>query len=283
MPITSRSTMTFTASWLLVAGGRRQACDHHAPRSAHAAAHRAGEPVAAQRCGRFRARVLRGADVDCRSEQQRASQHPSSGPIAHRDPALRQLALHAVGEAGAQLRGSRSHPAQSQAGRPLQRPSLQSECNRISSRSRSPPRLSRSGRRSDFVRSSKLRGGTDLLKALTAALAQSTQPNTSLALFSDGGSDRGETVIGSKIAARYAAQWKQSAHPPQTDVFAVGDDANLPLLRKLAQNKGFLEPVLSTEPVDFHLQSWTSKLTRRSDCGSGADCIEGAHRVCLPA
>jgi Ca-activated chloride channel family protein len=112
-----------------------------------------------------------------------------------------------------------------------------------------------------FVRASKLRGGTDLLKALTAGLAQSTAPNTTMAIFSDGGSDRGETVIGSKIAARYAALWKQAAHPPQTDVFAVGDDANLPLLRKLAQNNGFLEPVLSTEPIEFHLQSWTSKLT----------------------
>ena len=119
----------------------------------------------------------------------------------------------------------------------------------------------------EFVRSSKLRGGTDLLKALTAALAQSTQPNTSLAIFSDGGSDRGETVIGSKIGARYAALWKQSPHQPQTDVFAVGDDANIPLLRKLSQNNGFLEPVLSTEPVDFHLQSWTSKLTRNPVAG----------------
>jgi Ca-activated chloride channel family protein len=120
----------------------------------------------------------------------------------------------------------------------------------------------------DFVRASNLRGGTDLLKALTAALAQSTQPGTSIALFSDGGSDRGETVLGSKIAARYAALWKQSPHPPQTDVFAVGDDANVPLLRKFAQNNGFLEAVLSTEPVDFHLQSWTSKLTRNPIAGA---------------
>jgi Ca-activated chloride channel family protein len=127
----------------------------------------------------------------------------------------------------------------------------------------------------DFVRSSKLRGGTDLLKALTAAIAQSTQPNTSIALFSDGGSDRGETVLPSKIAARYAALSKQSPHPPQTDVFAVGDDANMPLLRKLAQNNGFLEPVLSTEPIDFHLQSWTSKLT--------ADPIAGVALTPSPA
>jgi len=120
----------------------------------------------------------------------------------------------------------------------------------------------------DFVCASNLRGGTDLLKGITAALAQSTQPNTSIALFSDGGSDRGETVVGGKIAARYAALWKQSPHPPQTDVFAVGDDANLSLLRKLAQNDGFLEAVLSTEPVDFHLQSWISKLTRTPIAGA---------------
>jgi Ca-activated chloride channel family protein len=120
----------------------------------------------------------------------------------------------------------------------------------------------------DFVRASHLRGGTDLLKALTAALDESTQPNTSIALFSDGGSDRGETVIGSTIAARYTALWKKSPNPPQTDVFAVGDDANIPLLRKLSQNNGFLESVLSTEPADFHLQSWTSKLTRNPIAGA---------------
>lgn len=125
----------------------------------------------------------------------------------------------------------------------------------------------------DFVRSSNLRGGTDLLKALTAAIAQSTQPNTSIALFSDGGSDRGATVLGSKIATRYAALWKQSPHPPQTDVFAVGDDADIPLLRKLARNNGFLEPVLSTEPIDFHLQSWTSKLTRTPTSGAALTAL----------
>ncbi len=113
-----------------------------------------------------------------------------------------------------------------------------------------------------FVRASKLRGGTDLLKALTAALAQATQPETSIALFTDGGSDRGETILPGKIAARYNTLWRQAPHPPHTAVFAVGDDANLPLLRKLAQNGGFLEPVLSTEPVDFHLQTFLSKLSR---------------------
>jgi Ca-activated chloride channel family protein len=127
-----------------------------------------------------------------------------------------------------------------------------------------------------FVRASNLRGGTDLLKALAAALAQSAAPNTTIALLSDGGSDRGETVVGSRIAARYNALWRQAAHPPQTDVFAVGDDANLPLLRKLAQNSGFLEQVLSTEPVDFHLQSWTSKLVHSPIAGAALTTSPGA-------
>ena len=113
----------------------------------------------------------------------------------------------------------------------------------------------------EFVRAAKLRGGTDLLKALQAGLAQSA-PNTTLALMTDGGSDSGETVLPGKISARYAAAWKACPHPPHTAVFAVGDDANLPLLRNLAHQDGFVESVLSTEPVDFHLQSFLSKLTR---------------------
>jgi Ca-activated chloride channel family protein len=119
----------------------------------------------------------------------------------------------------------------------------------------------------DFVRASKLRGGTDLGKALAAGLAQSTEANTALVLMTDGGSDRGETIVPSKIAARYAARWKQAAHPPHTDVFAVGDDANLTLLRGLAHNGGFMESVLSTEPFDFHVQAFLSKLTRTPVAG----------------
>ncbi len=65
-----------------------------------------------------------------------------------------------------------------------------------------------------FVRASKLRGGTDLAKALAAGLAQSTDDHTTLVLLTDGGSDRGETVVPGKIAAQYATRWKQSAHPP---------------------------------------------------------------------
>jgi Ca-activated chloride channel family protein len=114
----------------------------------------------------------------------------------------------------------------------------------------------------DFVRASKLRGGTDLGKVLTAGLAQNTDANTSLVLLTDGGSNLGDTVVPNKIATQYAIKWKASAHAPHTDVFAVGDDANLMLLRKLSRNGGFLESVLSTEPAEFHIQSFVSKLTR---------------------
>jgi len=119
----------------------------------------------------------------------------------------------------------------------------------------------------DFVRASKLRGGTDLGKALAAGLAQTTEPNTSLVLLTDGGSNSGDTIIPNKIATNYAVQWKQRAHPPHTAVFAVGDDANLILLRNLSRNGGFLESVLSTEPADFHIQSFLSKLSRAPVAG----------------
>ena len=114
----------------------------------------------------------------------------------------------------------------------------------------------------DFVRSSKLRGGTDIGKALSAGLKQCTADNCVMVMMTDGESDRGQTIVTGRIAADYAKQWKQAAHPPKTDVFAVGDDANLPLLRLLARNGGVLEHVLSTEPVEFKLDSFLSKIVR---------------------
>ena len=119
----------------------------------------------------------------------------------------------------------------------------------------------------DFVRSSRLRGGTDLGKALTAGLAQCTQPNSSLVLLTDGGSDRGASVLTKNIAATYAQQWKQSPQHPRTHVFAVGDDANLPLLKQLAHNDGLLESVLSSEPVDAKLAIFLSRIATRPVSG----------------
>lgn len=114
----------------------------------------------------------------------------------------------------------------------------------------------------DFIKASKLRGGTDIGKALDAGLKQCTAANSILVMVTDGGSDRGETVVTGKIAANYAKAWRQAPHPPKTDVFAVGDDANLGLLRLLAHNDGVLEHVLSTEPIEFKLDGFLSKIVR---------------------
>jgi len=130
----------------------------------------------------------------------------------------------------------------------------------------------------DFVRGSKLRGGTDLGKALTAGLKQCVADNCVLVLMTDGGSDRGETVISGKIAASYTRQWKQTAHHPKTDIFAVGDDANLPLLKLLAKNGGVLEHVLSTEPIDFKLDAFLSKIVR-SPVGDLALAVQPGDKV----
>ncbi len=118
----------------------------------------------------------------------------------------------------------------------------------------------------DFVRASRLRGGTDLQQALGAALAQfagAQRANAFMLLLTDGGATRGAIQSGT-LAKWYTAQWKRVAEAtrPRTYVFAVGDDANLPLLRMLARNEGALENVLSTEPLEFKLNAFVSKIGR---------------------
>lgn len=116
------------------------------------------------------------------------------------------------------------------------------------------------------VRSSRLRGGTDLQRALQVGLQQFGAPEASngyLVILSDGGATRGP-IQNRKIAAWYEAAWKQipGTQRPRTYILAVGDDANLPLFRMLAQQDGLLEQVLSTEPMEFKLNSFLSKIGR---------------------
>src|SRR4051812_8945962 len=117
----------------------------------------------------------------------------------------------------------------------------------------------------DFVRSSRLRGGTNLELALQDGLEQAKNASgeTYLVLLTDGGVTRG-TISSGKLTAWYAKQW--SALPevrrPRTYIFAVGDDANLQLLRMLARNEGVLENVRSTEPIEFKMQTFLSKIGR---------------------
>jgi Ca-activated chloride channel family protein len=118
----------------------------------------------------------------------------------------------------------------------------------------------------DFVRASRLRGGTDLQHALDAALQQcagSATGNPYLVLLSDGGATRG-TIQNGKLAAWYETNWKRlsEARRPRTYIFGVGDDANLPLLKMLARQDGLLENVLSTEPMEFKLATFLSKIGR---------------------
>ncbi|HEY2857217.1 MAG TPA: VIT and VWA domain-containing protein [Terracidiphilus sp.] len=112
----------------------------------------------------------------------------------------------------------------------------------------------------EWLRAAHLRGGTDLQKALGAGLQQATAPQSAMVLLTDGGADRGE-IRNSKLAAWYTAEWQKIAldHRPKTDVFAVGEDANLPLLRMLSRDDGVLEHVLSSEPVDFKLTAFLNK------------------------
>jgi Ca-activated chloride channel family protein len=118
----------------------------------------------------------------------------------------------------------------------------------------------------DFVRSSKLRSGTDLQRALQTGLQQcATSGGASpyLILLSDGGATRGPIQNG-KLASWYAESWKHvpQNQRPRTYVLGVGDDANLPLLSVLARQDGLLEHVLSTEPAEFKLNSFLSKIGR---------------------
>ena len=118
----------------------------------------------------------------------------------------------------------------------------------------------------DVVRSSKLRGGTDLQRALQTGLQQcaaSAGASPYLILLSDGGATRGPIQNG-KLASWYAESWKHvpENQRPRTYVLGVGDDANLPLLSLLARQDGLLEHVLSTEPAEFKLNSFLSKIGR---------------------
>jgi len=126
------------------------------------------------------------------------------------------------------------------------------------------------------VRAQDLRGGTNLDAALEAGLAQGVEagfdPNRIdpdrfepyLVLISDLGATEGPIRNG-RIAAAYTERWKKlpAARRPRTYVFAVGDDANQSLARLLAENDGLSEWVRSTEPMEFKLNAFLSKIGRR--------------------
>ncbi len=117
----------------------------------------------------------------------------------------------------------------------------------------------------NFVRTGHLRGGTNMQSALEAGLTQASQAGgeSYVVLLSDGGATRGPVHNG-RLADWYAKKWQEipEANRPHTYVFAVGDDANLPLLRLLTGNQGVIEWVRSTEPIEFKLNAFLSKIGR---------------------
>ena len=116
----------------------------------------------------------------------------------------------------------------------------------------------------EFLRAAALRGGTNIQAALEAALAQPLTRDPYIIVLGDLGATRG-IIQNGKLAEWYAAKSKQlaEARRPRTYVFAIGDDGNLPLARMLARNNGVLESVRSTEPLDFKLQAFLSKIGKR--------------------
>jgi Ca-activated chloride channel family protein len=115
-----------------------------------------------------------------------------------------------------------------------------------------------------FIQNSRIRGGTDLQKALAAALAQPVTGESYLILISDGGATEG-AVHNGKLAAWYGAEWRKRplAQRPHTLVFGVGDDANLPLFKMLSASNGFFEWVRSTEPIEFKLNAFLDKIGQK--------------------
>src|SRR5580698_5862358 len=116
----------------------------------------------------------------------------------------------------------------------------------------------------DFLRLAALRGGTNVQAALDAALAQPFSHDPYVVVLGDLGATRG-IIQNGKLAEWYRAKWRLApeAKRPRTYVFGIGDDVNLPLARMLARNNGVLESVRSTEPIEFKLKAFLSKVGRK--------------------
>lgn len=116
-----------------------------------------------------------------------------------------------------------------------------------------------------FIRAQYIRGATNLPAAWRAAAIQlaDVAGESYLVHLTDGGStleavgnarllDVYENTIGSLPINRQ----------PRTFAMAIGDDANLPLLRIIAAGSGVFEHIRSTEPLDFKLNAFLSKIGR---------------------
>jgi Ca-activated chloride channel family protein len=118
----------------------------------------------------------------------------------------------------------------------------------------------------DFVRAGRLRAGTDLRRALDAALDESQlgAGERYIVLLGDASATQG-TIANAQLAAWYAKRRGAlaSATRPRTYLFGIGDDVNAPLLRMLSRDDGVMDMVRSTEPIEFKARAFVSKIGSR--------------------
>lgn len=115
-----------------------------------------------------------------------------------------------------------------------------------------------------WLRGQPLRGGTNLLAAMRQAMSLAGAEGA-VVLVSDGGANEEMVQTGKLLGALGAAH--VASGRPKLLVYAVGDDANVSLLRQLARERGIFEQVLSTEAAEFKLTSFLRKLYRQQESG----------------
>jgi Ca-activated chloride channel family protein len=117
-----------------------------------------------------------------------------------------------------------------------------------------------------FVRAGRLRGGTDLQRALDAAVEQSQlgAGDRYVVVLGDASPTQG-TIANARIASWYAARRAAlpAAQRPRTYLFGVGDDVNTPLLKMLSRDDGLMDTLRSTEPAAFKIGAFVSKIGAR--------------------
>jgi Ca-activated chloride channel homolog len=128
-----------------------------------------------------------------------------------------------------------------------------------------------------FVRAGRIRGGTDLQRALGVALDQSElgAGDRYIVLLGDASGTRG-TIANAQLAAWYARRRGALAPAarPRTYLLGIGDDANVPLLKMLSRDDGMMDTVRSTEPIEFKTRAFVSKI--------GARPLEGLQMAVSP-
>lgn len=112
----------------------------------------------------------------------------------------------------------------------------------------------------DFVRASDLRGGTNLQAAFKTAFAQAG-PETYVVLLSDGAMTEG-TIAPRRFESWLDQAWRAipAERRPHLYALAIGDDADIRLMRRLAAHAGAFEEVNTTEPLDFKLASFVHEI-----------------------